>query len=299
MHSHRTNYLSHALASLGVVAFMLGASASPAQAQLGRLKKMAEEAAMKKAGLEKPEQAAKKADEAREDATITVERIDAIVAVLQPLVAAAERKAAAESAEGAYERNKEQVTACLDVFGKAGMMPTGATGEKYAKIVLEIQAKNDRAQKAMQASNFRTAVATTDSAMVMQIESLGIIVNAKCKPYPYKPVAMINVEAQNMEDASSGKMSPSESVGRGSLDVPSSGRGGMSTRLFGRTRERLALYGLLAARAITTNEAGNEGVFTDAERAALDSRKDVIGKMTPVFRSGGLSWKFWGDLKSW
>ena len=299
MRSHHTVHISRVMSALGVIAFLLAASASPAHAQLGRLKKMAEEAAKKKAGLEKPAEAAKKVDEAKEDATITVERIDAIVAVLQPMVAAAERKAAAAAAEADYERDKKQVTSCLEAFGKAGVMPTAATGERYAKIAADVQAMNDRAEKAMQASNYRTAIATGDSAIVLQIQSAGVMVNAKCKPFPHKPVAMVNLEAQNLEDASSGKMSRSESSGSGSLEVPTGGRGGMSTRLFGRTRERLALYGLLAARTITTNQAGKEGVFTDAERAALDSRKDIIGKMTPVFQSNGLQWKGWEDLKSW
>lgn len=299
MRSRRTVLISRALSALGVAGCMLALSASPAQAQLGRLKKAAEEAAKKKAGLDKTEETAKKVDEAKEDASITVERIDAVVAVLQPMVAAAERKAAAAAAEAEYEREKKVATSCLEAFGKSGVMPTGMMGEKYAKIVADVQATNDRAQKAMQAGNYRTAIATGDSATVMQVQSMGVIMNAKCKAYPHKPAAMISLEAQNLEDASNGKMARSESGGSGSLEVPSNNRGGMSTRLFGRTRERIALYGLLASRAITTNQAGKEGVFSDAERAALDSRKDIIAKMTPVFQTNGLQWKSWEDLKSW
>ena len=299
VHSRRTIQLSRAFSALGVAACLLVGSASPAHAQLGRLKKAAEELARKKAGLDKPVEAPQKADEPKEDATITVERIDAVVAVLQPMVAAAERRAAAAAAEADYERDRKQVTSCLEAFGKSGVMPTGAVGEKYAKVASDVQAMNNRAERAMQAGKYRTAIATGDSAMVLQIESMGVIMNAKCKPYPHKPAAMISLEAQNLEDASSGKMARSESTGSGSLEVPSGGRGGMSTRLFGRTRERVALYGLLAARTITTNQAGKEGVFTDAERAALDSRKDIIAKMTPVFQSNGLQWKSWEDLKGW
>jgi len=299
MRSRRSIQISRALSALGVAVCMLGVSASPAHAQLGRLKKAAEEAARKKAGLDKAQDAKKDVDQAREDATISVERIDAIVAALQPMVAAAERRAAAAAVEADYERDQKQATACLEAFGNAGVMPTAATAEKYAKVNADIQTMNDRAEKAMQAGKYRTAIATGDSAMVLQMESAGVIMNAKCKPYPHKPTAMVNLEAQNLEDASSGKVANSESSGSELLEVPSNSRGGMSTRLFGRTRERIALYGLLAARAITTNQAGAEGVFTDAERAALDSRKDIIAKMTPVFRSNGLRWKSWEDLKSW
>ena len=124
------------------------------------------------------------------------------------MVAAAERRAAAAAAEADYERDRKQATSCLIAFGKAGVMPNGAMGEKDAKVASEVQAMNNRAERAMQAGKYRTAIATGDSAMLLQIESMG-----------------------------------------------------------------------------------KEGVFTDAERTALNSRRDIIAKLTPVSKAADYSGK--------
>jgi len=289
--------------AFGLSSLLVALAGTPAQAQLGRLKKMAGDAAKKKAGVEQPID--KKTTEtavANESSAISSDRIDAVVAALEPLVASAEKQAAANAVRTQYEADAKQSQACVEAFATSGVMPSSTMAEEYGKSAQQLQVLSERAEKAMAAGQFRTGLATRDSAMVSQILGTAKLLSAKCKPYPYKPAAMITAEAQLLLDASEGRMKSGDSgdgSNGGTFEVPAASRGGMSTRMFGRTRERMALYGMLEARLITTNQAGAEGVFTNDERAALDGRKAQILRMAPLFHGRTLQWQTWPDLKAW
>ncbi len=287
---------------IGAVVVALGlltTAASPAHAQLGRLKKIAEDAAKKSAGVEKPTAPAKAtADEVKESGDITAERIDAVIAFLTPLVADAERVSALRVATSAYERDMKEASDCLSAFTKSGAMPSGDKAEEMNKFEKRQSALNKLATQALDAGDYRRGMAYQDSAGVTQARMMVAMFNAtKCKQVPYRPAIVIEDEARKLADATAGKTQPEE--GAAKIDVPASNRAGMSTRMFGLTRERIALYGLLATKAITTAQAGKEGVFTDAETAALNARKAQILKMEPLFKTSALEYKGWSDLTYW
>ncbi len=290
------------LTMLATALFLVGSSAQPAEAQLGRLKKIAEDAAKKKVAGDQPPEPAKKAAATvvpNEDATITIERLDAVVAVLTPLVADAERRAAAAAAVSGYEAAKKETEKCMEAFANAGLMPTAAAAEQLDKTAKQSERLTKTSQSAMAAGDYRTALYAQDSSTVLQVRGAGLMFGGKCKPYPFQPAAMLDASAASLANAAAGKGNARDGSAEGGLDVPASARAGMSTQMFGRTRERAALYALLAAKAITNNQAGTEGVFTDAEIAALEARKAVLMKLAPLFRGNALRYTTWADLKAW
>ena len=55
----------------------------------------------------------------------------------------------------------------------------------------------------------------------------------------------------------------------------------------------------IQAGAIPADKAGKDGVFTDAERGALNARNTDIAKLAPMFKDGTMRWTNWGDITSW
>ena len=287
---HR-RFIVRALAACGVSVGLIVASAVPASAQLGRLKRIAEDAAKKAATGEKPEPG-------KESREITGERIDAVLAVLTPMIERAQREAASRDVAAAYERDQKEATQCLQAFAKAPTTPSASKAQEMSKSADRQAALFERSQKAMSAGQYRLALASQDSATVLQLQMTASMLNAtKCKPMPFRPTALIEADAKNLEAASQGTASSSRD--QRSFEVPPANRAGMSTQLFGLTRERIALYGLLATKAITNSEAGKQGVFSDAETAVLDARKTQLVKMAPLFKASALEYKGWGDIKNW
>ena len=90
---------------------LLAASASPAAAQLGKLKKMGADAVKEAAAGKKPE--AKDPTAARVDYTITEERLSSIITVLTPFAVSAQREADARAASAAYEAKYKAANECI------------------------------------------------------------------------------------------------------------------------------------------------------------------------------------------
>ncbi len=289
-----------AWSALSTAVVLVATTSLPAEAQLGRLKKMAEDAAKKKAGVEQPKEPEKKTATAvaGEDPTISAERLDAVIAVLSPLVTAAELQVASAAAAASYEAATKEASKCMETFASAGIMPTAAAAAEIDKSAKQTERLSKAAEQAMAAGNYRLSLYSQDSSTVSQIRGLGTMLGGKCKPYPYKPAAMLDAEAINLANAAAGKANAASGE-EGAFEVPANQRAGMSTYMFGRVRERAALYALLATKTITNSQAGKEGVFTEAELATLDARKAALVKMAPLFKGNGLRYLTWNDIKAW
>lgn len=274
------------------------ATASPAQAQLGRLKKMGADAIKKEAGIKEPE-AAKSAESSGKKAnyTITADRIDLVLASLQPLVADAERAAAAKAVEGDYNAKRKTADACMEraqkMFNPMTMMSNDPQRTaRMEAITKQLDGVNKRSQAAMQRDDFRNAIALRDTSMVLMMAQANATIGANCS-YPYLPAAMI--DAQASAEKNRGARSGDDSDGSGSLDPTPAAKKEMTQQEFGMVRERMALWAMSQSNPSLAKGAK----FTPDEEAALGSKAPQVKKLAGLFESNALRWSTWGDVKRW
>lgn len=263
-----------------------------AHAQLGKLKKAATEAAKDKAGIKKED-----APSAKEDFVITAERLDAVLAFVEPQAKKAEVAVAGAAAKKDYDASVKAFEKCLNGVTSGGMaIPTPEAAQRASAITQKVSSMSQRAQKALADKQYRTYVATSDTLNTMNFTATLIMLGAesKCK-LAYKPAAVVDAEA-----AETARQYAQGESGNGSslASIAPSARAGMTYQQFGMVRERAALWSLQQ-----TNNApvGNSkySVFTAAEQSVLDARGDRLKKLAPYFKGNNLPWLSWGDIANW
>ena len=260
--------------------------ATPGHAQIGRIKKIATDAAKDAATGKKPEDptAAKITYE------ITNDRVSAIVAGLTPVLAAAQRDADAKAVAAAYDAKYKAATDCFNKAATGTPDPAGMQGDKYTTIANKLSAVGNKLTDATNAKRYREQIALQDTALVLQISMGAMLFKHTCPAMPYKPAALIDQLAAQMTNH---QANPTGSSGE--LQVPPEARAGMTTGQLGRVRERLAVWLLIQSGDLPATAEK----FTDAEQGVLSSRAGDIKKFGPLFKSGSMQWVHWTDVKSW
>lgn len=284
----------------------LAATATPAHAQLGKLKKLGTDAikeatkdkAAEKAGVKEPEAAKPTASASgkKADYSITAERLDVLLASLEPLVADAEKMAAGKKAEADYKAKKDAADACMQraskMFNPMAMTMDEKKTARIEALSKQLEGVNQRSQAAMAKDDFKNAIALRDTSMVLTVMQGVMTIGANCT-YPYMPAAMI--DAQAAMEKNNGARSSDDSDGSGSFDPGPSARKLMSQQEFGMVRERAALWVLAQSNPSLAKGAK----FTPDEESALGAKGPQLKKMGPLFESNALRWSTWGDLKRW
>ncbi|MBL0169643.1 MAG: hypothetical protein IPP90_02785 [Gemmatimonadaceae bacterium] len=266
------------------------ASAAPAAAQLGKLKKIGADAIKDAAGGKKPEPV-KDPTAARVDYVITEARLASIIAVLTPLAVSAQKEADARAVSAGYEAGFKAATDCINKAASGSGVPDmeAMQSPRYQAIATKAKSVAPRLSAAQSAKRYREYVALADTSIVLQMQTASLMFKNSCPAVPYKPAAILALEAARWETMDQ----PSESSDE--LSVPADARGGMTTGQFGRIRERMALWTLIQAGTLPpTSEK-----FTDAENTALTARAADLKKFGPLFKAGTMQWVSWGDIKSW
>lgn len=279
-------------------------AATPAQAQLGKLKKLGTDAikeatkdkAAEKAGVKEPEVAKSSASTGKKaDYSITAERLDLLLASLEPLVTEAEKVAAGKKAEADYKAKKDVADACMQraqkMFNPMAMSMDDKKAARIEALSKQLEGVNKRSQAAMARDDFRNAIALRDTSMVLTVMQGVMTIGANCT-YPYMPLAMIDAQAamEKNNGASAG-----DRDGSGSFDPGPAARKAMTQQEFGMVRERAALWVLSQS-----NPSLSKGTkFTPEEESALGAKGPQLKKLAPLFEASALRWSTWGDLKSW
>ena len=282
---------------LGIAALAFSAATlmSPhtASAQLGRLKKAAADAAKEAAGV-KP-----KNESGTENFPITVERLDAVLATLEPAMLEAQRVMALKAATAVYDNTRKanekcvnDATLALTAGGKA-MVPSPAKMQQVAANGQVTVKMMQRLQPAIQAKRYREAAALQDSLALAGASTASMMfdLEPKCGKLPYKPAVMLDDEAINMARQGSGSTT-------NLVVVPPANRAGMTMQQFGMVRERAALWAL---QQTGNAPVGNNkySVFTTAEQSVLEARGDRLKKMAPFLKDQPARWTSWGELQTW
>ncbi len=289
------------------VALLLALIATPASAQLGKLKKMGADAAKAaakdklggkdsvpagkpSAATEAAKATAGNTNTAPLDATLTAERVDMVLAALAPLAAAAETASRDRAIERAYLTRDSTSKACMKAA--EGRMPT-APGASAQKQIMVLQKDGERLNERFSAALLaRTPDAPflEDSLTVTMNRSAVLSLGLKCQ-FEYAPRSLLL-----RKSAQVGKV-VEDGAPSARTTIPPGARGNLSKAQFARMRERIALYGLSAAEPGV--KTGAEGVFSAEEQAVLSARAAQIGKLTPFFKNGTMSWGGGGDLANW
>jgi hypothetical protein len=266
--------------------------ASPADAQLGKLRKAAQDLAKEKLGTKTESTAATTSSSsgAGTSFAITPEFIQLVLESVEATVAQAERQQAAKRASDAYAQEQAAAKQCVDKLvlaynpATAGV-PSEARSAEISRLTDAASAVQERAIAAMQRNDRRTYFAAQDTASVLMQQSAALTLGGSCR-IPYMSLATIDAQLSAQEDHRSANLEPTAAT-----------RQRMTRAQFGRVRERIALWGLL--QEDPSLKVGSEGVFSDAERAALTARNTDIRRLTPYFKDNTLHWSTWGDVTSW
>lgn len=270
------------------VVVALFTAAAPAQAQFGKLKKLGGEIARETVGLPPKSES--------RDYTITAERLDGLLAVIEPLAASAKRESAAKEARDAYLVKRKAWERCVSDASKAMTSMNVDNVEKSSAILSSMGDDMMRLSALRQAKRLREVAYLEDSLNVTGIKSSAAMAGAKCGAPVYKPAALIEAE---VDAAARYEASSDRSVGEsGSADddvtVPEKARHGLTSYQWGMIRERVALYAISLI-----DPAMKSSKFTDGERSALDARGPQLKSLAPYFQNGTLRWTTWGDVKQW
>lgn len=281
-----------------VCATLTQAFAQPAEAQLGKLKKMGadkvKDAAKEAAGVKTPEPPPG-STAARVDYAITEERLSGIMGYLTPLVAEAQKAADEQAAIKAYTTSMEAASACYNKLSEGDILPdmSAMMNPRAQALSDKIAAYGTRVDKANVTKNYRVVVATTDSMMVAQMQySAMMFPSAKCAPIPYKSSALVSLEATRLEQMASGTIPASQD---GNKPVPAAMRAGMTTGQFGRIRERMAIWLLVQSGDLPADSF----TFTDEEQSLLKAKSAALKQYGPLFKQGVMRWATWGDITGW
>lgn len=292
-------------AASGVLALL---SARPAEAQLGKLKKMGADA-IKDAAKEKvsggktPEPtsaaasptASKKANAAP---VLTTDKIALIVASLAPQLKDAIRRDAASRANAEWAPKKKANDECINTLSQnpdpmALLANTQKNEAKISALQKQSEAANARLNKASAAGDLRAQTFLQDTVNVLMLRGALLSTSGKCTA-EFTPTAILEYQITERERYAKGGNGDSAE----GFDPGSAVRGGMTQYEYGLLRERIALWALLQENPALRG-AGKEGVFSAEETAALTAHAADIKKMAPLFQSEALIWKTWSDVKTW
>ncbi len=284
-------------------------TAAPAEAQLGKLKKiggdLAKEAGREADGLPKgnkpAESSASSASSASSkapvDYTITDERADLILAALAPAIEEARRESAAREVRASYDAKMQQLEKCAKTASQGMTGYSQAYLDKAGPLTEKQAALMQRYGTAMQAGRKRDVLYMQDSAAVISYELITLMSGAKCGKAPYKPAALIEAELAREAQSQSGAELGEDGRYSSKFEVPEPARKSLTPRQFGLMRERMALYALELTRADASPPSFSN--FSEGERATLGARAGQLKALAPFFRDGVLRWSTWGDLKGW
>lgn len=293
------------LTTLASVMLLLAGTSAPAHAQLGKLKKLgadaAKAAAKDKLGGKDSATAAKAgttseaakngstaATRAPLDATLTAERVDMVLAALAPLAAAAEAESRNRTIERAYLARDSAAKACMkSAEGRMPTPPSAAAVKQITVLTKEGERLNERYSAALLARS-ADGPFIEDSLSVTMNRNAVLALGLSCR-FEYAPKSLLLRKAAQVGTVTDGEAARTM--------IPPASRGSLSKAQFARMRERIALFALSAADPSV--KTGAEGIFTAEEKAVLSARAAQIGKLTPFFRNGTLSWGGGGDLTDW
>jgi hypothetical protein len=272
---------------------------SPAEAQLGRLKKAAQDAVKEKLAGTKdsavsanaPANATKASSAgASTSYALTSEHIELVIASLEPAIAYSQRLQNAKQQQNAYAKEQDAMQRCMEQV-KLSYDPMKAMSMSE-KTVAEIGrlselagAAQTRAMAALERKDQRTYLLILDTASVLYQQSALITMGGKCN-VPYVPAAVVDMQVASKEDAAQSGINPTAAA-----------KAKLTHTQFGRMRERIALWGML--QEDPSMKVGSEGVFTADEHAALQARASDIKRMTAYFKDSTLRWSTWGDVTTW
>lgn len=291
--------------AIASVAVLLATAARPAHAQFGKLKKLGADAAKAaakdklggkdsataaKAGISS--EGAKNESSATTktplDATLTAERVDMVLAALAPLAAAAEAESRNRAIERAYLSRDSVAKACMKAAeGRVPTPPSAAAEKQIIALTKEGERLNERYSAALLARS-ADGPFVEDSLTVTMNRSAVLALGLRCQ-FEYAPKSLLLRKASQIGTVTDGEVARTT--------IPASARGNLSKAQFARMRERIALFGLSAADP--SAKTGAEGMFTAEEKSVLSARAAQIGKLTPFFRNGSMSWGGGGDLTNW
>lgn len=299
--------LTSRVATTLTVALLLTVAATPAEAQLGRLKKMGadaiKDAAKDKLSTDKKETAKAAAStetgtaKAKAPAlpTLDEDRVALLVAGLMPQVKAAEVRAAAATARNAYLTRKKASDACIERASKdLNVAAISANAEKNSAKITALQKQTDAVQArlnaASNANDLRRQLYLTDTVTILTQRSAALTLGAPCE-FDFTPSAMLEERLASMQSTGSREASAG-------FDPGEATRGVFSRYHYGLLRERLALWAMMQEDP-SLKDTGKEGVFTAEEQAALTAHAADIRKLAPLFKRDALTWKTWEDLRDW
>jgi hypothetical protein len=287
----------------------LALSATPAFAQLGKLKKlgadMAKDAAKEK--LEGKKDTPAKAAEASSSSSsskrntelvIDEDRVALVVASMQPMLADAVSRREARAATAQHEERSKASRTCLEAAqmrASANPMSTMESAQKneaqIERFTKEVERLSEKMSKAVNDNDVRTRVYVTDTLTVMQVRMSMAVLGSNC-PVHYTPAAILDAQIKSQS-----RTVVSEDMDAGEFDPPAAAKENLSRYQFGLLRERIAIWAL--KQEDPTFKAGKLGIFTPEEEAALQANAADIKKLTPLFKDGSLRWSTWGDLTQW
>jgi hypothetical protein len=297
-----------AVRALCVASGFLLLSSRPAEAQLGKLKKMGADA-IKDAAKEKiardnkPETTAASAapaaaTKAVATPTLTADRIALIVTSLAPQLKDAQRRDAASRAMAEWAPKKKANEECIAALSQnpdpAALLANAQKNEaRLSAVQTQSEAATARLNNASAAGDIRAQTFLQDTVNVLLLRSALLSTGGKCTA-EFTPTAILDYQVADRERY--GKAGGGERAE--GFDPGAAVRGRMSQYEYGLLRERIALWALLQDNPALRG-VGKEGVFTADETAALTAHAADIKKMSPLFKSDALIWKTWNDVKSW
>jgi hypothetical protein len=282
-----TTFPHRALLAAAVV--LVTMPAQRADAQLGRLKKAAEQAAKDAVG--KKAEPVTGANTSSDNATeITAARLDAIITALNSRVALAQQIATGKALEAEFVPKRKAFEDCVRKAGErmaaAGTPPTADGLQKMAEYNVKVTAYMQRYSAILQdKARQREVLFLQDSATALAMLGQAAMTGTNCGPAPYAPAAVIDRQVAMQTVNADG----------GQWMVPEANRGSMETWQFGRIRERVALWALIQAGAAKPSE----GKFSESEHATMQQKAKELAALAPLFKDGAMTWVTWSDLKSW
>jgi hypothetical protein len=283
----------------------LAAVSAPAEAQLGKLKKMGADAMKEKLGAKKDSvvaPATKTSSNASGSSAgskpngaipLDADHLELVLVSLNAAVPEATKRLEAARFARDFATRKAAADSCERAVGNSATPQTirAAAQRNSAEIERINQQAMPVAQRTTAAAeaspvNMRTLLFLQDTMEVLQRRIALLSMGGSCK-IEFTPAPIIDARLQ----ANTG------GEARGQFTVPAAVQGKLTPYQFGLLRERLAVWAL--SQDSPAFKAQNSMVFSADEQAALTARAADIQKLVPLFKGNALTWSTWNDLKSW
>ena len=290
--------------------------ATPAHAQLGKLKKIGAEAAKKAAdekltgkkestatpgtGTSSDAASATSGQAAAKPTTVSYalsdEHVTLVLNALTPRLEAARTRQALTQARREFAIRDSTNKACFQKITAGGVDPmammaaTQRNAGPIEKLDKQAASLSTRLSAASNAQDRRAMHYLQDSLNTVQMRSTALRMGSSCTS-DFRPALLI--EADIAANGQSGDVGSE----RGQFDPSGEVKSTLTTAQFGRLRERLALWALLQDNPGL--KVGKDGVFTEDEQSVLTAHAAEIKRLAPYFRDDSMRWKDWNDVKSW